>query len=463
MAFKKLQLVNAPLSPSYIESCRAGIFPPMNLVSLATYLNEKGVDCEIEILDGELLSLEVLKERLSADADIVGFGVNILNYSTTLELAKVANEKGAVVILGGHLPTAMPEAILRNRSYIDGVIMGDGEKALYQYMIGDSYSTINNLAYRDNENIKVNATKNLPITEFPFLNFRLIDLQPYFDNFQVRYSAKPFMRPLAVYSSKGCLWRSKSGGCVYCGIQNKGWRPKPYEVIWGEIDQLTKEYNADFFWDVADTITANKSWLRGFAKAKPRNIRPAFHLYGRADQIDHEVAEYLCEINCYELFMGAESGDEKCLLSANKGFHPDQIIRAVEILERYGIKIVLSLLLGLPGETEESAIKTLTLAKTILNIAQIQEAFVNIVLPLPGSKIFDEIVEHPILGSKYKNEDLFDLEQLRKDWLNHFCFLSYERISELRENILDLFSVKSSFGKPKSNTNYYTSQLVPQQ
>ncbi len=454
-AFKKLQLVNASLSPIYIESCRAGVFPPMNLVSLATYLNEKGADYEIEILDGEILSLETLKARINAD--IVGFGVNILNYSTTLELAKAANERGAKVILGGHLPTAMPEAILRNRGYVDGVIMGDGEKALYQYMVGEDYTAINNLAFRDNGNIKVNFTKNLPITEFPLLNFNLIDLQPYFKNFQRRYSSKPFKNPLAVYSSKGCLWRSKSGGCVYCGIQNKGWRPKPFEIVWKEIAHLIDSYDADFFWDVSDTITANKDWLKGFAKSKPRDIAPAFHFYGRADQIDSEVAEYLCEVNCYELFIGAESGDETCLANANKGFHPDQIIKAVEILRKYKINIVLSLLLGLPGETEESAEKTLRLAESILSITPIQEAFVNIVLPLPGSKVFDMILEHPTLGEKYKNMDLFSLEELRKDWISNFCSITYNQAQKYRDKILSLFPIGSSFGKPKG-VNHETVQ-----
>ncbi len=451
MAFKKLQLVNAPLSPLYIESSRAGIFPPMNLISLATYLNEKHVDWDIEILDGEILSLDELKAKINAA--VVGFGVNILNYSTTLELAEIAHEKGAKVVLGGHLPTAMSEAILKNRKFIDGVIMGDGEQAIYRYLLDEEYYKINNLAYRENGSVKINSVKNLPVTEFPLLNFNLIDLEPYFKNYLMKYPSKPFRKPLAIYSSKGCLWRSKSGGCVYCGIQTKGWRPKSLEIVWGEISSLVDTFAADFFWDVSDTITANKDWLKSFAKSKPKGINPSFHLYGRADQIDSEVAEYLCEVNCYELFIGAESGDEACLANSNKGFKPDQIIRAVDILKKYKINIVLSLLLGLPGETEKSAEKTLKLAEAILEITPIQEAFVNIVLPLPGSKVFDMILEHPKLGRKYKDIDLFSLEELRKDWIENFCSTTYEQAQTYRDRILSLFPIGSSFGKPKGGVN----------
>lgn len=443
----KLQLINAPLSPLYMESCRAGIFPPMNLVSLSTYLMEEGIDCDTEILDGELYSIESLKEMV--DADVVGFGTNILNYSTTLDLAAIAKARGAKVVLGGHFPTAMPYAILNNRDYIDIVIMGDGEKALFQYLIGNDLSSINNIAYRDNHFVKVNSIIDLSVNEFSSLNYRSIDLQPYFSNFQKRYASKPYRRPIAIYSSKGCLWRSKSGGCVYCGIQNKGWRPKAVDTVWKEISYLVDAYDADFFWDVSDTITANKDWLRDFAKSKPRNINPAFHLYGRADQIDLEVIDYLCEINCRELFMGVESGDDTCLANSNKGFRSTQSISAIKMLRNTNINVVLSLLLGLPGETLASIEKTMQLAEDILGIMPIQEAFVNLVLPIPGSKSYHMILNNAKVGWRYEGQDIFPLEELRRDWIDNFCLITYDQAQGYRDKIMSLFPIVSSFGKPK--------------
>lgn len=445
--FRKLQLINPPLSPLYLESSRAGAYPPTNLIALATYLHSRQLDCEIEILDGEILSSDAIKARI--DGDVVGFGVNTLNYSTTLDLAEFAKNKGAKVLLGSHFPTAMASSILKNRSFVDGVVIGDGEEALYSYLKGTKASDISNFAYRDNREIRINKRDSLPINSLPHLNFDFVELQPYFDNFKRSYCQKPFSRPFGIYSSKGCSWRKESGGCIYCGIQHTGWRTRKPELVWDEISNLVTSYDADFFWDVSDNITASKPWLKKFAQHKPQNITPAFHLYGRADQIDQEVADILSEINCYEIFLGAESGDEECLARANKGFHPNEILKAVRILSQNKINIVLSLLLGLPGETKESAEKTLQLAKAILDIAPVQEAFVNIVLPLPGSKVFQLILEHPILGHKYKDNDLFNLEELRRDWVNNFCNLSFDVAEEYRERILSLFPIKSSFGKPK--------------
>ena len=94
----RLLLVNAPLISGYIESSRAGSYPPINLLSLASYLKEKKSDYNIEILDGEILSFDDIKKKLSAE--YIGFGTNILNYSTTLELAEIAKKRGSKIILG---------------------------------------------------------------------------------------------------------------------------------------------------------------------------------------------------------------------------------------------------------------------------------------------------------------------------------------------------------------------------
>ncbi len=449
MGLKKIQLINAPLSQDYIESSRAGAYPPLNLLSLATYLKENNLKNEIEILDGELLSCDRIIKKLNAD--IVGISANILSYSTAIEIAKAAKENGSSVVLGGHYPTALPRKILKNRDFIDAVVIGDGEEALLQFVENKNLKTIKNLAFSKNGIITVNPTNNLVLDKLPRLDFSFINLEPYYRNFQKKYPNKPFNRPFAIYSSKGCLWRSTTGGCIYCGIQTKGLRIREPKYVWDEILHFMNLYDADFFWDVSDTITSNRKWLREFLHHKPSNKNPSFHLYGRVDQIDDETVDLLSRLNCYELFLGIESGDDGCLISSNKGFTTEKILNAIEKIEKKKIKIILSFLIGLPGESYKSVENTISIAKSILKITTIQEAFVSLLLPLPGSRVFDMILEHPEIGSKYKDIDNYSPEEIRKDWIENFTNISYEQAQKYRDTILSLFPFRSSFGKPKKH------------
>lgn len=443
----KIQLINPPLSDDYIESARAGSYPPINLIALATYLQTRNSTYEIEILDGEILSMEEIESKLNAE--FIAISTNILSYSNTLHLAQAAKELGAVVILGGHYATSIPELILNNRSYVDYIIIGDAEKALNELIIGLSLDRINNLAYRRNDNIIINEVKKIPLKQLPFLDFKFICLDKYFQNFHKNYPNKSYKRPFVIFSSKGCLWRSKSNGCIYCGIMHDGWRAKSTTQVWNEIIHYKELYDIDFIWDVSDTITANKKWLKEFALSKPNGLNVGFHLYARADQINKEVMDYLSIINCKEIFIGAESGDDTCLSLSNKGYKAEQNIKAVETINGYNMKIVLSIMVGLPSESLESLNRTEKMIKTLIGITDIDEAFVNILLPIPGCKSFEMIQQNEVLKEKYHHCDLLPLEELRKDWLENYTYISYAEAQLHRDRLLGLFKIGTSFGKPK--------------
>ena len=73
---KKVQLVNAPLSQNFIASSKAGVYPPLHLLTLATYLKERLPQLDIEIIDGEIVPIEQI--LLKVNADIVGISSGIL-------------------------------------------------------------------------------------------------------------------------------------------------------------------------------------------------------------------------------------------------------------------------------------------------------------------------------------------------------------------------------------------------
>ena len=141
-----LQLVNAPIDSGYLKASRTGNYPPPGIVALASYLGDRSPELLIELLDGEIEDLGLLCHRI--DACVVGISCNIMTYESAIIIARAATSKGARVILGGPYPSSRPEAILQNQSFIDAVVVGDGELALHEYLAGAPYGGIPGLCYR---------------------------------------------------------------------------------------------------------------------------------------------------------------------------------------------------------------------------------------------------------------------------------------------------------------------------
>ncbi len=82
-------------------------------------------------------------------------------------------------------------------------------------------------------------------------------------------------------------------------------------------------------------------------------------------QFDNELARLMAEAGCSEVSLGFESGDNRILNAFNKRFNTDAVIKTSEILRAHGIKRMGFLMLGGPGETKESVVRSLEFADKI--------------------------------------------------------------------------------------------------
>lgn len=432
----KLQLILSQ-SPSTMRDELTGIYPPLCLVWLGSYIKKELPSYEVEILDGEILSQQDLEGRINGD--VVGFSVHAGNYSTALPLAEKAKKKGAKVIIGGPYASVIPQQILKKREFIDVVVVGDGEEALLNYVTGQPIEKIPNIVYRKRDKIKFNSSRNTNMNSV-HLDYDLVNLEPYFERFKKDPEvqvATHFTKGGVVCSQKSCLWREKSG-CVFCTIPGGEWRAKKVENVWQEIRELVENYKIDYIWDVSSSFTENKMWLDEFVKKKPRDLNPAFRIYARSSGIDQETAELLHQINCYTVYIGFEAADDKMLRALNKGETIKDHYRALECLAKYGTHVIPSFVLGAPGEGEDSLKNTVNFAKKIKNeFKNIAFIVSSPLVPLPGSRAFYMISQKM---PNYLEMDLFNWEALRKDWASSFCNTSYEKIREANDEILSLSS-----------------------
>jgi len=440
----KIQLVNPQIHEGYQSSLRNGIYPPLNLAILARHLKNNISDIDVEILDCEIY--EQLLIELQLDADIVGISCNIMTYKPALRIAQAAYSKGAKVILGGPFPSSMPEIILKNNHFIDAIICDDGEDALLQYVKGAIHSSIHNLAYRNGKEIVKNQSVKTNISKLVIPDYSSLQLHEYFHNFNDRYGKfKPFTSSLAFYSRKGCQWRDiTKGGCVFCMIPHFGVVTKQYDHVWQEINYFNKTHGVDYFWDVCDNFIEDEKWIDGFIKAKPENLNIGFQIYGRPNNINHNIVKKLKLLNVYEVFIGAESGDNKILANSKKGIKTEHTLKAIELLANEGINVIVSFVIGLPGETYESLDKTIRFAKDISKFNNVTETSTGLMLAIPGSNAFKQLLRIPYMRTKY-NSDNFDLEELRFDWAKHFTNVDNCDLEKAQEFITNLFPINNIF------------------
>jgi anaerobic magnesium-protoporphyrin IX monomethyl ester cyclase len=440
---KKVQLINAPLARTFCPSIRAGAFPPLHLAALASFVRNRTIDSHIEIIDGEIQSIESIVSQL--DADIVGISCNSLTYESALKIGQAAKESGALVVLGGAHPTFVGRDIIKNRSYVDVAVHGDGELALLGLVQGKPYGEIPNLIYRDGSGVRLNGETILVIGDLPDPDYSGLSLEPYHQNYANLYPDKPFRRAFAAYSAKGCQWRDRSGGgCTFCAIQHLGFRIKPFQRFWRELTDAAFMWHADFFWDVSDTFTMQREWVRDLARSKPREANFRFQVYGRSTDIDEEMADLLASIGVYEAFLGLESGSNVTLRASRKGTTIQGNLRAIKNLNRAGVRAVISIVLGLPGESEKTLNDTKAMVEELVASSDLSEINCSILLPLPGSRAMQ--VLRPTPPVENDEEDLFDPDALRKAWVEQHCMVSYGRLIEIQGEMRRMHCRVGTFG-----------------
>ncbi|MFH1610508.1 MAG: radical SAM protein [Patescibacteria group bacterium] len=421
MYLKQIQLIQAP--NSYGETRSSGCYPPLGLLSIATYFfRQLGV--KAEILDGEIMSYEEISSRLNAD--VVGFTVNLLNAQNSAALSKIAKGKGAKVVWGGPHATVRWRQILNKQDSVDFVVRGDGERAFLN-IVQNNIQDSPNVAHRNKTNVSIVET---PLDLYPLPDYSLLPkTETYISNFEKQAKG---VRILSVYSHRGCAFRLQHGPCVFCSIADKKLRFRNPDQFVAEVLDLQQKYGVTHLRDCGDSITGSQTWIGEVAGQLKNKSGPKFYIYARADEITEQTTKLLKDMGVDLVYLGGESGDDYILQAIRKHETRDQILRATELLSSQDIKVRVSFIAGLPGESHESISNTKKLIESLLQLPNVVYVPYSIILPLPGSKIFRMMEKR---FSELKKEDVFDLYQLQELWVNNFCSISLDELREEYQQI----------------------------
>lgn len=371
----KVVLVNPNYCKVYSKvSSARGISPPIGLAYIAAYLRKNGVD--VSIFDANALELtrDQVVDKLPKDCDIVGvpsFTPSLDAAVDILNIAKELNPSCKTVMGGAHI-SALPIETLNVHERIDFGIIGEGENTILDLVraleTNTDISQVKGLVYRKNGAVKMNEPRDL-IKDLDKLPFPAVDLLP-MDKYRLPVHHAYLNKDVAKGSSfLLCTSRGCPYNCTYCSSKvtwGRGIRFRSKQNVLEEIDLLVNKHKVRVL-DIDDDIfTIKKERLHGILNALiERNYDLHFTCLSRVDSINKQDLVKLKKAGCYLLRFGVESGSNYMLKLMRKGITVEQTRAAFRLTRDAGIATSATFVIGHPGETVETARKTIELAKEI--------------------------------------------------------------------------------------------------
>lgn len=159
--------------------------------------------------------------------------------------------------------------------------------------------------------------------------------------------------------------------CIYCNQRKisgtiKTPTPQETEKIINEHLKTLPKNNADnkigigFFGGnfTGINLKTQKQFLDIANKYLQKNQISSIRLSTRPDYIDQERLSFLKENNVSNIELGVQSTDNDVLEKSSRGYTDKDVFHASRLINEYGFTLGLQMMIGLPGDTQEKAIKT---------------------------------------------------------------------------------------------------------
>jgi len=424
----KVALINPPRYENYAQ-------PPMGLALLAGVLEREGH--KVSIIDANALNLgqEEIAEQ-SCGADVAGITAMTPSIGVAMETARNLKQKapGLTVILGGAHATLLPRETLDSAAEIDMVVCGEGEDTIVSLLQsierGKPPGDIAGVGYRTGSETVVTprADTYVDMDSLPFLAYHLLPWKAYRPH-PPHGRDTPFA---AIITSRGCPYH-----CSYCSKPIFGYKfraQSPKRVV-DEIDRLVNGFGIREIAFYDDVFTLDKKRANEVcAEIIRRNLRFYWTCESRVNLVDRELLRHLKEAGCYSIAYGIESASPDILKIMDKGITLEQVESAVRLTRQEGLQAVGYFMIGSPGESRESILKTIDFARKLrLDFAQF-----SITTPFPGTRLYEMYQEiNPgrniswdsfvYAGGKREMSPVFESSQLKSADLSRWVTRAYRR------------------------------------
>jgi len=378
---------------------------PLALLTISGLLDKE--DYRVSVVSNALYDHS--EEKIIRDCkNAICFGVTALTgYQITDGLAiskMIKNEYPKLpIVWGGWHPSLEPEGTL-NSPYVDVVVRGQGEGAFYDLVKAlegrRDLSGLAGVSFKKNGNIIHNPHRELEdLNKFPAIPYHLIDVEKVLSNDE--YGD----RVLNYISSYGC-----PNNCSFCTerLVHKGkWTGIAASRMLDDFNRLHRNYGVDciavndtqFFLNKKRTIEFCQGLIDRSIPVKWDNVE------GNIRQLltwTDDLWDLMVRSGLSSLLVGAESGYSDALKLMNKPLFVDETLRFAQKAKKFNIKVLYSLMLGLPWDsdykkTQELISKeismSLELSDKITSLNDKNRVLLCIYTPYPGNPLYEKSLE----------------------------------------------------------------------
>ena len=372
------------------EKVKRQFSPPFGLLIAASVLIRNKIDVVVRHIINTKESIDELL-RVSKGAVAVGFSVMTSpNILAAIEASKRLHDDGIFVYWAGTHPTLLPEIVLRE-DYVDAVLRGEAECNLYEFYnwrVGKySPDKIDGLCYKNDKKIVIKPIP--PIVELSRLGyhpFNLLNIKKYIDKPIVNRKNYIPGNILPFMTSKGCVKR-----CAFCYntvVNRSKWRPYPLASVYKEMDYLIENYGITgwMFYDDNMFVDSERAWTILEKYRMPASIELDLN------RVNEKMIERALNANVAKLYIGIESGSDEMLRKMHKGITISQVREKMQMCYKLGMKVDLSFMMLLPGESPENLDATLSLVEELDNYPNIKIDGPKCYNPYPGTEFYDQVV-----------------------------------------------------------------------
>jgi radical SAM superfamily enzyme YgiQ (UPF0313 family) len=409
-----ITLINTPGLKSFSGLQMHTPNPPLGLAYIAGAIKATGypytiIDGTGEALDSispyplrndfmiQGLSFEQIVERIPTDTRIIGLSCMFSTlWPLTRDLAAYIRERipNALFVLGGEHGTAVPDLVVRS-SVFDIVAQGEGEQTIIQLIkavsTGAPWKDIPGLAYLDDGTYRSNglAARNRNIDDIPLPDWDSFPIEEYIARHQI--NGANLGRSMPLLSTRGCPYQ-----CTFCSSPNM-WTtryiPRDARKVADEIALYKKKYNIANV-DFQDlTAVVKRKWVVEFCRElikQQLNVTWQMPSGTRCEVFDEEIADLLYRSGCRVLAFAPESGSTEILEKVKKQVDLDQMLNAMRIAVRRGLRLSCFIVIGFPDETPDTLRKTLRLIRQMALLG-VHDVAVSKFVPYPGSFLFKRL------------------------------------------------------------------------
>lgn len=408
--------------------------PNLGIGYLAASLRKRDIGCSIVDLR---LPHRTINDILSYIKEFKPILVGITAFTNEVtaagKIARLIKDQFSrlPIILGGPHASSIPIDSLKEFSGVDIVCIGEGEETVveltHNFLQGNAdFGAIKGIAFKKDDEIIINPARETTsdIDQLPF---------PAWDLFELEYYNRIFM----ISSSRGCPY-----ACYFCnpGYLGGRTRARGYIQIADELEKDVKDFDARHFQFADATLSLlGEEIYRLCDEIVKRRLNKliSWNCETRADSVNAELLKKLKKAGCRWIAYGAETGSGYILQDIiGKKETMEDIIKAVRLTKKIGIKARCFFILGHYTETVDTIKETIQFA---LELNPDALSF-GLLVPNPGTRL-RELAEKGLGGMRILNNnwqnynqfnyDCFELENLPlselKKWQAKAYFTFYSR------------------------------------